>query len=374
MPVILKNHTWEQTPEQVTIRVPFPDNRLCRDEVFTSVQLLKINKPPYYWEVLLKYPVQDENSRCLLLENEVIFILQKVECGQEWDHLELDCTKADRIRMKEELLAAHQKRLEEKSKQRAIEKDQKKKDEISKQIERDSKDRTDGEKLLEESKRREMERMERAKVKPPSKHPDTPHPKVLKNPSVVIPSVRASGVVQVTFTKRNFVTPKRESMEPDEQEWIRKQSAARKAVGFVDDCDLRPEERNPEWLKQKGDSFFQQKNYLAAISAYSAGIRLTKEYYSLYLNRSAAHFALENYQRCAEDCSTALDLLQPPIEANRPARVASLARRGAALAKLGFLRQGYEELVAAAKLDPENDGLRREVIMLQQMLEQEDSD
>ncbi|XP_055539198.1 dynein axonemal assembly factor 4-like [Wyeomyia smithii] len=373
MPVILKDYTWEQNQDQVIVRVPFPDNRLCRKEVFTSAQLLKINKFPYYWEILLRYPVQEEASRCSLLENEVIFQLQKTESGQDWEHLELDCPKAERRRLKEELLADHQKRLEEKSKQRAIEKDQKKKDEISKQIERDSNDRTEAERLLEESKKREMERMEQARKKVLPRR-DTPRPQPFKKPLSVMPSIRQSGAVQVTFTKRNFVTPKRESMEPDEQEWIRKQSLARKAVGFVDDGDLRPEERNPEWLKQKGDSFFQQKNYLAAISAYSAGIRLAKEYYSLYLNRSAAHFALENYQRCAEDCSTAFDLLQPPVEANRKARVACLARRGAALAKLGFLRQGFEEMVAAAKLDPDNDGLRAEVQMLQQKVEQEDSD
>ena len=86
-------------------------------------------------------------------------------------------------------------------------------------------------------------------------------------------------------------------MEQAEQEWTLKQAAARRAVGFADD-DLRPDERNPEWLKQRGDTFFQQRNFLAAISAYSAGIRLTKDYYALFLNRSAAHLALENYQRC----------------------------------------------------------------------------
>ncbi|XP_058836483.1 dynein axonemal assembly factor 4 [Topomyia yanbarensis] len=373
MPVILKGHSWSQDSDHVTIRVPFPDNHLCRDEVFTSLQLLKINKAPYYWEVLLRHPVVEEDSRCLLLENEVIFSLRKQEIDLEWDRLELECTKSERTRLKEELLAGHQKRMEERAKQRAIEKDQKKRDEVSKQIERDGNTRTEIENLLEESKRQEMERMEQSSRK------DTPRPKKFKKhlpksePIHELPSVRQSATVTVNFSKRNFITPKRESMEHDEQQWTMKQAAAKKAVGFVDE-DLRPEERNPEWLKQKGDTFFQQQNYLAAISAYTAGIRLTKEYYSLFLNRSAAHFALENYQRCAEDCSTALELLSPPIEANRKARVSCLARRGAALTKLGYLRQGCEELIAACKLDPQNNELRREAEMLQRKMEECDTE
>ncbi|XP_065075412.1 dynein axonemal assembly factor 4-like [Ochlerotatus camptorhynchus] len=376
MPVILKNHTWSQDSEWVTIQVPFPENYLRQEEVFTSERLLKINKAPYYWEALLSSAIEEDESRCSILENEVIFTLKKKETNLEWTRMEVDVGRGERVKLKEELLDEHQKRLEAKAKQRAIEKDQKKRDEISRQIERDGNERTAIENLLAESKRKEMERMEaenRKKVVVQRK--DTPRPKEFKKPKVIeeVPAVRRSGTVQVTFTKRNFITPKRESLEQDERDWIMKQAAAKKATGFVDD-DLRPEEQNPEWLKQKGDAFFQQGNYLGAISAYSAGIRLTKNYYSLFLNRSAAHFGMENYQRCAEDCSAALVLLDPPVEANRKARVACLARRGAALVKLGFLRQGCDELIAASKLDPENDGLRREAEMVQRRLEECDTD
>lgn len=182
------------------------------------------------------------------------------------------------------------------------------------------------------------------------------------------PPVRKSGTIDVKFSKRNFITPKRESQDPAEQEWLQKQAEARKAIGFVPD-DLRPEERDPMYLKAKGDEFFHQKNFLAAISAYSTGIQIAGNCYELHLNRSAAQFAQGNYQRCAEDCSRALELLNPPVASNLKARTQALARRGAALSQLGFLKQAYDEFVAAVKLDPTDAMLRHDAEMLRAKLE-----
>ena len=49
--------------------------------------------------------------------------------------------------------------------------------------------------------------------------------------------------------------------------------------------------------------FFKVGNYLAAISAYTYGIKISDKMASLYVNRSAAHYALGNYYKCVEDCS-----------------------------------------------------------------------
>uniref|UniRef100_A0A182T455 Dynein axonemal assembly factor 4 n=1 Tax=Anopheles maculatus TaxID=74869 RepID=A0A182T455_9DIPT len=399
MPLIPKNYTWQQKSNSsedggdgqlcdIVLRVPFPGNRFQPDDIFTTEQFLKISRSPHYWELFLCHAIDPDASHCSILENEVVFELVKQDPTVHWDTIELDVPRTERASLKEHYLVQHRKRLEERDKQRAVEKDRKKKDEIHRQIERERNDRTAIDTLLEESKQRELKRMELAMVKEyrPDPSKNTPIGRksstsicpALTGPSVPVvpqspPAVRRSGTLEVTFSDRTFVTPKRESMEQAEQEWTRKQAAARRSVGFDDD-DLRPDERNPEWLKQRGDTFFQQKNFLAAISAYSAGIRLTKDYYALFLNRSAAHLALENYQRCAEDCSTALELLQPPVEANRKARVACLARRAAALVKLGFLQQGYDEMVAASRLDPDEKSLQIEVDRLRRCLDEQDGD
>ncbi|XP_041761865.1 dynein assembly factor 4, axonemal-like isoform X2 [Anopheles merus] len=389
--------TSSQSVVGIVLRVPFPANRFQPDDIFTMEQFLKISHPPHYWELFLAHPIDADASHCSILENEVVFELVKQDPTVCWDTVELDVPRAERATLKQQYEEQHRKRLEQQSKQRAIEKDRKKKDEIHRQIERERVDRSAIDNLLEESKQRELKRMELAMVKQYRPDPakasapsaanslsnirsaplkgagatGTQHSDQQQEPRPSSPpAIRRSGTLEVTFSERTFVTPKRESMEQAEQEWTLKQAAARRAVGFADD-DLRPDERNPEWLKQRGDTFFQQRNFLAAISAYSAGIRLTKDYYALFLNRSAAHLALENYQRCAEDCSTALELLQPPVEANRKARVACLARRAAALVKLGFLQQGYEEMIAASRLDPDEASLRLEVDRLRRCIEEE---
>lgn len=55
--------------------------------------------------------------------------------------------------------------------------------------------------------------------------------------------------------------------------------------------------------------FFKAGNYLAAISAYSHGIKISNEMAALYVNRSAAHYALGNYYRCIDDCSKVVEVL-----------------------------------------------------------------
>jgi dyslexia susceptibility 1 candidate gene 1 protein len=47
-----------------------------------------------------------------------------------------------------------------------------------------------------------------------------------------------------------------------------------------------------------------------------------------------------------------------------------LARRGAALCKLGYLKEGYQEFLEAVKLDPNDVNLREDAEMVRGQLSQ----
>lgn len=119
-----------------------------------------------------------------------------------------------------------------------------------------------------------------------------------KKPDIVMPAIRSFGKIDVVFSERRFITPKRESQDQAEQEWCAKQHEIMKnKIGFSDE-DLNNDEHDPNWLLNKGNDFLKKKNYLAAISAYSCGLEIAKESADLFLARANAHFQLQNYKRC----------------------------------------------------------------------------
>ncbi|KAF3420196.1 hypothetical protein E2986_05704 [Frieseomelitta varia] len=196
----------------------------------------------------------------------------------------------------------------------------------------------------------------------------------IQESSKSVPLPRKTGTINITFSERKFPTPARESSHVEEQEvvlilvelqWLQKQAEARRKIGF-DSEDLRSEERDPQWLKDKGDDFFKVGNYLAAISAYTYGIKISDKMASLYVNRSAAHYALGNYYRCVEDCSKALELMEPKCESNRESRARCHARRGAALCKLSAPQHGIPELEVALELTPNNESIKHDVLAAKQ--------
>lgn len=181
------------------------------------------------------------------------------------------------------------------------------------------------------------------------------------------PKTRESGTINIKFSERIFPTPARESHHLEEQEWLEKQAEARRKVGFSTD-DLRPDELDPLCLKDKGDEFFKVGNYLAAISAYTHGIKISDKMSQLYANRSAAQYAIGNFRRCAEDCSTALELMTPKCEGNRESRARCHARLGAALCKLSAVQHGIIEFEEALKLLPDNLTIKNDLIEAKRIL------
>ncbi|XP_025077468.1 dynein assembly factor 4, axonemal-like [Pomacea canaliculata] len=179
---------------------------------------------------------------------------------------------------------------------------------------------------------------------------------------------RLSGKIEVNFTERVFPTPVRESTAQAEEEWLQKQAEARQ-VAQLADSDLSEEERNPQFLRDKGNSFFATGNYQAAVNAYTHAIRLNPKMSSLYSNRAACHLKLRNFFKCIEDCSKALDLLHPPVPQNAPSRCKALVRRGTAFCELEMYVEGLGEYEAALKIEPNNEELRADAEKIRQLIQ-----
>ncbi|XP_037030503.1 dynein assembly factor 4, axonemal-like [Bradysia coprophila] len=372
MPILIKDYNWSQTDNQIVVKVPLKGvHKHPAVDIFTYETFIKINCSPFYFEVLLLHPIDETNSRCKILENEAKFILFK-KTAEHWDSLELNCSKESRLDEKKEAIKCAQLTAEKKAEDRWNKKCELKRSEIHKEVDREAKIREEIDGLRKSEIVKKLEDIHKNKkeklIALDMRTGDTVHhqqrTKTIDDSSPPnINSIRTAGNITVKFSARHFPTPQRESQEAAEQEWLMKQHEARKATGFVEE-DLRPEERNPQWLKDKGDDFLSKKNFLAAISAFSTAIKTNPKYFELYLNRAAAHFQMGNYYKCVADCSAAYDLITPALLLNAKARAICLARRGAALCKLGMLKQGYDELVAAMKLTPDDEELKRDAEMV----------
>ncbi|KAG2487660.1 hypothetical protein HYH03_013797 [Edaphochlamys debaryana] len=111
--------------------------------------------------------------------------------------------------------------------------------------------------------------------------------------------------VQVNFTKlETGHLPAREQRE-DEIRAFRKQ--ARSAAPDPDAPDLA--ERQPLFLKDKGDALFRAGNYAGAVNAYTRALSIDDSISAIHSNRAAARLASGDPAGAAADCDRALDLL-----------------------------------------------------------------
>lgn len=317
MPILIKDVKWSQTEYEVKIVLKLSNKPTQPVDIFTSRKYLKVHSPPFLWESFMLHEIENDKSRCQIISGLVQFSLKKSE-SIHWDSLEKELEHHEKTVIREEAIKHKQESIIKKQKEIVIYKEQKKREEIMKSTSRDARTRENYQKTIKGAIQKELEsngicanevknntqlhlHSEKEEVKSASLRPitDTSLEKLAP-----LPAVRKSTNIAISFSNRNFITPKRESQEDEERQWLLKQKEARKATGFVEE-DLRPEERNPRWLKEKGDHFYKQGNYLAAISAFSVAIRISDQYWELFMNRAAAHFSAENFQKCV---STYLNL------------------------------------------------------------------
>lgn len=72
-----------------------------------------------------------------------------------------------------------------------------------------------------------------------------------------------------------------------------------------DDVDIS--ERQPLFLKDKGDSMHKAGNYRAALNAYSKALKMDTSLTACYCNRSLTHMKLQDYRQALFRLLTAAD-------------------------------------------------------------------
>jgi len=84
------------------------------------------------------------------------------------------------------------------------------------------------------------------------------------------------------------------------------EEAARKAALTEDDFKDDPEGLS-DWCKDKGNSFYKQKNFDEAISWYSKAYAANNKNVAVLTNRAAVRFETKEYDLCIADCKQAIE-------------------------------------------------------------------
>lgn len=383
MSIFVKKVTWYQTQSEIFVNILI-NGKKSTDDIIIDTHFLKINIRPHFYEITFEKPICVERSSCKLLELNIKFRLKK-EKDEWWSSLG---TKE----IVKERLHEFEKKIQEEHARQKNERSTWKRIEIDKEIERQSQIRMKIEKnesIIESHQISEVRFCETGNLKFLNKNDTELQSKnsaeVTSNCSIPLqndaPPIRSCGKINVNFTSREFITPKRESKEAEERKWLAKQhEIMTDRIGFSDK-DLSSDERDPVFLLKKGYDFLEKSNNLAAISTFSFGLKLSSRLPELYLGRARAQFALQNYKRCvsifivlffflcfsrtfysssifpykkAEDCSDALERLKPEVQSNLLNRIHCYWLRGESLTSLGLPAHGQREIQMAHNLDPHN--------------------
>ncbi|NXD81725.1 DAAF4 factor, partial [Halcyon senegalensis] len=416
MPVWLREHSWRQTGSAVYLSVPLRGVRVTPANIFCTDQYLKVSIPPFLFEAFLYAPIDDTNSTAKIGNGIIFFTLYKKEVAM-WDSLTLENANKEKLQYLRQnaVLKAHEKakveteakkvtkqehrkyaldatmKLEEAERKRIEDLKEKERQKVTKELELWKKQQKDAEEQNRVQKEgelcQEVEQLEKKKEKIiKTRIPNEGTSKTRLQPTKghgsysmfsenlkeeQLPAPRSAATIKINFTPRVFPTPLRESRVAEEQEWLCKQAEARRTVSadMSELEDLKEEEKNPDWLKDKGNKMFAMGNYLAAVNAYNLALRLNNKLPLLYLNRAACHLKLRNFHKAIEDSSKALELLIPPVPDNESARVKAYVRRGTAFCQLELYTEGVQDYEAALRIDPKNKTIEKDAEKIRHLIQ-----
>ncbi|XP_048812856.1 dynein axonemal assembly factor 4 isoform X1 [Lagopus muta] len=408
MPLWLREHSWRQSGSAVYLSLPVRGLRVTAANIFCTERYLKVSVPPFLFEAVLYAPIDDTNSTAKIGNGIVFFTLYKKEVAM-WESLTVANVNKEELQHLREnaVLRAHEKAKEETEAKKVTKQEHKKyaleatmkleeaerkrieglkeqeRQKVAKElelwrcqqnnVEKQKRVQNEGELHEEGEQLKEKKREKINKTRIPNEEISKTKLKDTKGRGSYsifsenlreeqLPAPRSAGTIKINFTSRVFPTALRESRVAEEEEWLQKQAEARRIINadLSELEDLKEEEKNPDWLKDKGNKMFATGNYLAAVNAYNLAVRLNNKLPLLYLNRAACHLKLRNLHKAIEDSSKALELLTPPVPDNENARVKAYVRRGTAFCQLELYAEGLQDYEAALKIDPKNKTIEKD--------------
>lgn len=377
MPIAVKDYSWKETEGEVNIVLPLKGVKGSKADILSTERYIKVSYPPYLFEVYLYADVIEEQCTARVGNGIIEFRLIKKEGGL-WGNLASKETEDKQAlgERRAEAVEKVQKAAVEQAEARAKKKREEEQFAIREQmkLEQAQRERIEGEKQEErdranrelqrwkEEKKRQTEQQKRndsvAPARQAGKAPKKSSSAIWKTESseplkkTKAPPPRKSGSIQVHFTPRAFPTAARESREAEEQEWLAKQAAARRITQPAKGSEEDVNERNPEFLKDRGNNFFRAKNYEAAVDVFSKAVSLNPSLPQLFANRAACYLAMGKLDKCISDCCRALELYYPVVPSNQAARAKVFARRGSAYAQSNQLHLAVQDYEAAVQLVP----------------------
>jgi dyslexia susceptibility 1 candidate gene 1 protein len=99
MPILIKDFTVTQQPEKIFISVEIPNISAQKASIYCNSCYIKINYPPYFFELDLAHEINSEESSASVGEGKVVFQLLKTQANI-WETIKY--TLDDRLQRRQE--------------------------------------------------------------------------------------------------------------------------------------------------------------------------------------------------------------------------------------------------------------------------------
>ena len=119
------------------------------------------------------------------------------------------------------------------------------------------------------------------------------------------PNIRKQETIKVNLTKKLIPTfSARESLAKEPP-----YPKSKKYVPEKNYLGQEIDEKNPIWAKQRGDNFYNNKDYSSAINAYNNALDLDPNFHKVLINRGTCFMCLGQFDQALNDFYKAIDLI-----------------------------------------------------------------